>query len=422
LLDVKPRPPAFFGGSRYKGDILKDQRRHMQHEYAFSLPQPDAVSAAQSERCADYIRARMLDAGGTISFAEFMHYALYTRGLGYYSAGSRKFGADGDFVTAPEISPLFGRVLAKQCAAVLREIDDASVLEFGAGSGRLALEMLRALQQLDALPTEYRILEVSADLRDRQQRLLQDALPGYADRIVWLDRMPDSHRGVVIANEVLDALPVERFLRRKNGVYQLRVADEAGEFVFVDEPGPEILVRAVEAIERDIGEPLPENYVSEVSLAAPAWLGDVAGMLEHGLVLLFDYGVSRREYYAADRGEGWLRCHFRHRAHSDPLILPGIQDLTAWVDFTAVAAAAVDNGLQVLGYLSQSQFLLAGGIEAELKGFTEMPVESQLQTAAQVKMLTLPGEMGENVKSICLARGNISGPTAFVSADRTHTL
>ncbi len=394
----------------------------MQHDYAFSLPQPDAVSAAHSARCADYIRARMLDAGGTISFAEFMHYALYTPGLGYYSAGSRKFGADGDFVTAPEISPLFGRVVAKQCAAALQEIDASSVLEFGAGSGRLALDMLRALQDLDALPAEYRILEVSADLRERQQRLLYDALPEYADRIVWLDRMPESHRGVVIANEVLDALPVERFMRRKNGVCQLRVADEAGEFVFVDEPAPDMLARAVAAIERDIGRALPENYVSEVSLAAPAWLGDVAGMLEHGLVLLFDYGVSRREYYAADRGEGWLRCHFRHRAHSDPLILPGIQDLTAWVDFTAIAEAAVANGLQVLGYLSQSQFLLAGGIEAELQGFTEMPVESQLQTAAQVKMLTLPGEMGENVKCICLARGNISRPAAFESTDRTHTL
>jgi SAM-dependent MidA family methyltransferase len=234
--------------------------------------------------------------------------------------------------------------------------------------------------------------------------------------------MPDSHRGVVIANEVLDALPVERFMRRKNGIYQLRVADEGGEFVFVDEPAPDMLARAVAAIERDIGRALPENYVSEVSLAAPAWLGDVAGMLEHGLVLLFDYGVGRREYYAADRGEGWLRCHFRHRVHSDPLILPGIQDLTAWVDFTAIAEAAVASGLQVLGYVSQSHFLLSGGIEAELQGFTEMPVESQLQTAAQLKKLTLPGEMGENVKCICLARGNISRPAAFESADRTHTL
>ncbi len=394
----------------------------MQHDYAFSLPQPDAVSAAHSERCADYIRARIRDAGGSISFAEFMHYALYAPGLGYYAAGARKFGADGDFITAPEISPLFGRVVAKQCAAVLQETGEASVLEFGAGSGRLALEMLRALRELDALPAEYRILEVSADLRERQQGLLFRELPGWADRIVWLDRMPDSHRGVVLANEVLDALPVERFMRRKDGVFQLRVGDEAGEFVFVDEPAPEVLVHAVHAIERDIGRQLRDNYISEVSLAAPAWVSDVAQMLESGLLLLFDYGVSRREYYAADRSEGWLRCHFRHRAHSDPLILPGIQDLTAWVDFTAVAAAAAGNGLDVLGYANQSQFLLGGGIEAELQDFTEMPLESQLQTAAQVKMLTLPGEMGENVKCICLARGDISRPAAFASADRTHTL
>ena len=394
----------------------------MQHDYAFSLPQPDAVSAAHSERCADYIRARISDAGGSISFAEFMHYALYAPGLGYYIAGARKFGADGDFVTAPEISPLFGRVVAQQCARVLREGVAASLLEFGAGSGRLALDMLRALEALDALPAEYRILEVSADLRERQRQLLRAELPHLADRIVWLDRMPAAHRGVVIANEVLDALPVERFMRRNNGIYQMRVIDEGGEFVFVDEPAPEVLVRAVQAIERQIGGQLPDNYVSEVSLAAPAWLAGVARMIEHGLVLLFDYGVSRREYYAADRNEGWLRCHYRHRVHSDPLILPGIQDLTAWVDFTAVAEAAAGGGLDVLGYASQSQFLLAGGIETELQDFAAMSIESQLQTARQVKILTLPGEMGENVKCICLARGGIARPGAFESADRTHTL
>lgn len=394
----------------------------MQHDYAFSLPQPDAVTAAHSQRCADYIRARIHDAGGSISFAEFMHYALYAPGLGYYAAGARKFGADGDFVTAPEISPLFGRVVARQCAAALRETGDAAVLEFGAGSGRLALDMLRALRELDALPTEYRILEVSADLRERQQRLLHEELPGLEDRIVWLERMPDSHHGIVLANEVLDALPVERFMRRKDGIYQLRVGDEAGEFVFVDEPAPDVLVRAVEAIEQDIGRQLPDNYISEVSLAAPAWVSDVARMLETGLALLFDYGVTRREYYAADRNEGWLHCHFRHRAHSDPLILPGVQDLTAWVDFTAVAAAAVGEGLDVLGYVSQAQFLLGGGIEAEFHDFAGMPLESQLQTSAQVKLLTLPGEMGENVKCICLARGDTPRPAAFDSADRTHTL
>jgi SAM-dependent MidA family methyltransferase len=394
----------------------------MQHENAFSLPEPDAVSAAHSERCADYIRARIRDAGGSISFAEFMHYALYAPGLGYYSAGTRKFGAAGDFVTAPEISPLFGRVLARQSAPVLRAIPGGSILEFGAGSGRLALEVLRTLGELDALPAEYRIIEVSADLRERQQRLLREVLPGLAGRICWLDRMPETHRGVVIANEVLDALPVERFIRRRGGVYQLRVCDEGGEFVFVDEPAPAVLANAVAAIERDIGGRLPDGYVSEASLAAPAWLAAVARMLEHGIVMLFDYGMSRREYYAADRGEGWLRCHFRHRVHSDPLILPGIQDLTAWVDFSAIADAAAGNGLEVLGYLSQAQFLLAADIEAELRDFAEMPIESQLQTAAQIKMLTLPGEMGENMKCLCLARGDIPGPAVFDSGDRTHTL
>jgi SAM-dependent MidA family methyltransferase len=394
----------------------------MQHEYAFSLPHPDAISAAHSARCADYVRARIRDAGGSISFAEFMHYALYAPGLGYYSAGTRKFGEGGDFVTAPEISPLFGRVIARQCAGVLQNVPDGSVLEFGAGSGRLALDVLRTLEELDAVPAEYRILEVSADLRERQERLLHEEVPGLASRIRWLDRMPDTHRGIVLANEVLDALPVERFMRRSDGIYQLRVVDEDGEFVFVDEPAPDVLAKALDSIERDIGEQLPDNYVSEVSLAAPAWLRDVAQMLDHGMILLFDYGVSRREYYAPDRGEGWLRCHFRHRAHSDPLILTGIQDLTAWVDFSAIAEAAVGSGLDILGYVSQSQFLIAGGIRAELHELAELPLESQLQTAARIKILTLPGEMGENVKCIGLARGDVATPPAFDSADRTHTL
>jgi SAM-dependent MidA family methyltransferase len=394
----------------------------MQHEYAFSLPHPDAISAAHSARCADYVRARIRDAGGSISFAEFMHYALYAPGLGYYSAGTRKFGEGGDFVTAPEISPLFGRVIARQCAGVLQNVPDGSVLEFGAGSGRLALDVLRTLEELDAVPAEYRILEVSADLRERQERLLHEEVPGLASRIRWLDRMPDTHRGIVLANEVLDALPVERFMRRSDGIYQLRVVDEDGEFVFVDEPAPDVLAKALDSIERDIGEQLPDNYVSEVSLAAPAWLRDVAQMLDHGMILLFDYGVSRREYYAPDRGEGWLRCHFRHRAHSDPLILTGIQDLTAWVDFSAIAEAAVGSGLDILGYVSQSQFLIAGGIQAELHELAELPLESQLQTAARIKILTLPGEMGENVKCIGLARGDVATPPAFDSADRTHTL
>ena len=394
----------------------------MQHEYDFTLPQPDAPSAEHSAECAAYIGERIRDSGGSISFAEFMHYALYAPGLGYYSAGTRKFGADGDFVTAPEISPLFGRVLARQCANVLEHVVDGSVLEFGAGSGKLAVDMLRALSKLDALPAEYRIIEVSADLRERQQRLLQEEVPEFADKVVWLDRMPDAHRGVVIANEVLDALPVERFLIRDGAVRQLRVANELDEFVFVDEAAPGILVDAVRAIEHDIAAELPNNYVSEIALSAPGWIADIAGTLQHGFAFLFDYGLGRAEYYAGDRNEGWLRCHFRHRAHSDPLILPGIQDLTAWVDFSAVAAAAVEHGLEVAGYVSQTLFLLGGGLDKEIGDLAELPLESQLEQSKQIKILTLPGEMGENVKCIGLVRGDIPWPDAFESADRTHTL
>jgi len=394
----------------------------MQQEQAFTLPQPDASSAEHSARCAAYIGERIRDSGGSISFAEFMHYALYAPGLGYYSAGTRKFGADGDFVTAPEISSLFGKVLAKQCATILENVGDGSVLEFGAGSGKLAVDLLRALSQLGTLPDEYRIIEASADLRERQQRLLQDEIPEFAGKVVWLDRMPESHRGVIIANEVLDALPVERFLIKEGAVRQLRVTDELGEFVFVDEVAPDVLADAVRTIEEDIGAKLPNNYISEISLSAPGWIGDVAGSLQLGFAFLFDYGLSRAEYYAGDRNEGWLRCYFRHRAHSDPLILPGIQDLTAWVDFSAVAAAAVEHGLEVVGYLSQTQFLLGGGLDREIGNMSELPLESQLELSGQIKMLTLPGEMGENVKCIGLVRGDIPWPDAFESADRTHTL
>jgi SAM-dependent MidA family methyltransferase len=402
--------------------ILKDFDLDMQHNEGIALPMPDAASAEQSERCAGYIRERIRDAGGSISFAEFMHYALYARGLGYYSAGTRKFGPGGDFVTAPEISGLFTRVLARQCAEVLRKLGDGSVLEFGAGSGRLAVDLLTALTRLGIPPQEYRILEVSADLRERQHRLLREELGDQADAVVWLDRMPEAHRGVVIANEVVDALPVERFLKRGNKVLQLRVAEEDGEFVFVDEAAPDMLIDAVTAIEKYVGGSLPDRDVSEVSLAVPGFIADLAGALERGIAFLFDYGVSRREYYAPDRGEGWLQCHYRHRVHSDPLMLAGIQDLTAWVDFTAVAEAAVESGLDVSGYVSQAQFLINGGLDEELAGMAGMELESRIELSGEVKLLTLPGEMGENVKCIGLARGDVPRLAAFDSADRTHTL
>jgi len=394
----------------------------MQYEQPASLPRPDEQSAEHSARVRDYLHKKIADAGGHISFAEFMHEALYAPGLGYYTAGSAKFGADGDFVTAPEVSPVFGRVLARQCTEVLGDIDNGEVLEIGAGSGRLAVDMLSAFDALDTMPKAYRILEVSPDLVRQQQKKLREELPQLVDRVQWLSDLPATFSGVIVANEVLDALPIERFVRRASGVSQLCVTTDDKGFAWLEKEAPERLEAAVLAIEADIGQVFPEGYTSEVSMATPAWIADLARCLSLGALFLFDYGVSRREYYAPDRVDGWLRCHYRHHAHSNPLIHPGIQDLTAWVDFSSVAAAACEAELDILGYQSQSQFLMGGGLEIEMQGFRDLPTAQQIELSGQIKTLTLPGEMGENFKCMALGRGDIATPSALNFADRTHAL
>jgi SAM-dependent MidA family methyltransferase len=387
-----------------------------------SLPLPDLASAAHSEQTAQYIRERIDDAGGSISFAEYMHHALYAPGLGYYTAGTTKFGAEGDFVTAPEVSSVFGRVLARQCAEVLEAVDGGAILEYGAGSGKLAVDMLKALQALDDLPSAYLILEVSPDLQERQKAYVHDKLPQLAHLVEWIDSVPDSLRGVIVANEVLDSMPVERFVRRTDGVMQLCVTHAESGFAFVEAPAPEHLVQSVAKIERDLGDALPDGYMSEVCLATGPWIGGMAAALREGVAFLFDYGVSRREFYAPSRSSGWLRCYFRHHAHDDPLILPGIQDLTAWVDFTHVAAVAVAQGMHIAGYTPQAQFLMSGGLETEMQGFDDLPLERQVELSQQVKTLTLPGDMGERFKCLALRKGDIPVPSAFGLTDRTHTL
>ncbi len=398
----------------------------MQHSPQPMLPEVDSISAAHSVLVARHVREKIAVAGGSISFAAFMHEVLYAQGLGYYSAGAAKFGPDGDFTTAPEVSSLFGHVLARQCAVVLAEVrmnyGEASILEFGAGSGKLAADVLTRLSELDALPDSYRILEVSADLRERQESYIQSVVPELASRVTWLDQLPDEHRGVILANEVLDALPVERFIRRADHVAQLCVSVEDDQFTVVEREAPASLAAAVDEIEKDLGQVLPDAYVSEVNLAATAWMADIAATLGAGMAFLFDYGVSRHEYYAPDRSDGWLRCHFRHHAHADALILPGIQDITSWVDFSAVASAAIDSGLSITGYVSQTHFLLNGGLADELADFTELAPAAQMQLSAQVKLLTLPGEMGENFKCLGLSSALDSTPPSFATADRTFSL
>ena len=386
------------------------------------LPEPDEASAAHSRRVAEHICQHINEDGGSISFAEFMQQALYAPGLGYYVSGATKFGADGDFVTAPEISPLFGQVLARQTAAVLQQVDDRQIFELGAGSGVLAATILRKLSMLNALPDRYYILEVSAELQQRQQEYLSSEVPDLAARVEWLSELPGEFSGVIVANEVADALPVERFTKTGGLLKQFRVAVENGSFQWRLDEAPDILAKAVHNIEKNIGRQFPDDYQSEISLALAPWIDDLISGLREGFIFLFDYGVTCREYYAPDRHEGWLRCHFRHRAHGNPLIFPGIQDLTAWVDFSAIAGAAVDSGAEVAGFVSQAHFLINGGLQEELAEFTSLPVTEQLELSRQTKLLTLPGEMGEHFKCIGLSCGNIAPLAAFHEFDRAHML
>ncbi len=386
------------------------------------LPIPDAAGLAHCEVVAGHIRALIERSGGSISFAEFMHEALYAPGLGYYTAGAARFGAAGDFVTAPEIAPLFGRVLARQCASVLQQLPNGAVLELGAGSGRLAIEILRSLTANGIEFQRYLILEVSPDLIAQQQRLIGAQVPELMPKVAWLDRLPQQFRGVVIANEVADALPVERFSMSGREVMQMRVGCDQDTFVWCRAAAPRFLAEAVTHIEATVGRELASGFLSEVSTGLAKWVSDVAASIESGFMFLFDYGLSRREYYAPDRGDGWLRCHFRHRAHNDPLIYPGLQDLTAWVDFTAVAEAASGAGMEITGFVSQAQFLLNGGLSEELEHFNRLPTASQIDLSRQVKILTLPEEMGENFKCLGLARGEMPLPTSFAKLDRTHIL
>ena len=394
----------------------------MPHDQPPSLPKPDALSTTHCEQVAAFIRQQIESCGGSISFAEFMQHALYAPGLGYYAAGSTKFGEAGDFVTAPEVSRVFGSVVARQCAEVLDQIDEAVVLEFGAGSGKLAADVLSRLETLDALPTAYRILEVSADLCERQEAYLREHVPDLVHLVSWVEAPPVGHKGVILANEVLDALPFERFVRRDAGIMQQRVSVTTGGFEFTEAPAPALLENAVLELEADFGVTLPDGYSSEVCLAIPDWIAQLEKGFADGVVFLFDYGVSRREFYAAERSDGWLRCHFRHHAHNDPLILPGIQDLTTWVDFTCVASAAANAGFEIAGYSAQAQFLMAGGLDAEMRDFAALPLEAQLELSQQIKTLTLPGEMGEHFKCMALRKGTCRTPSAFTLADRTHTL
>ncbi len=392
-----------------------------------TLPPLFPAEEEHSQAVARMIRERITAAGGWLSFESFMELALYAPGLGYYSAGGAKIGAAGDFTTAPELSDLFSVCVARQCAQVLEQTG-GSILELGAGTGRMAATVLETLASLDALPERYAILEVSADLRDRQ-RMCIERLPGdLRKRVVWFDRLPSSPlKGVVLANEVLDALPCHRLVVRDGAVYTLGVTtaapssaaldegDVAEPVAFIEEarPADDPVSLAWQRLVRELPYELLEEYRTELCLRVEPWIGSLADCLTRGVMLLFDYGLPRAHYYHPQRSQGTLRCHYKHRVHDDALVNVGVQDITAWVDFTRVAEAADAAGLQVRGFATQAAFLLGLGIE----GLVRDP-----RRASEARQLLMPGEMGEAFKAMALARDFEPPLRGFSVQDLRHSL
>jgi SAM-dependent MidA family methyltransferase len=381
---------------------------------ALPIPSPDAL--VHSAKLCELIRTDISTQGGWIPFSRFMEMALYAPGLGYYTAGAHKFGEGGDFITAPELSSLFGRTMARQLVEVM-QASTPNILELGAGSGKLALDILIELEKLDALPESYSILEVSADLRQRQQALLSAKLPHLANRVHWLDALPENISGAVIGNEVLDALPVHVLHWTKGSVHEVGVTNKDHRFIWQDKP---LEIPALLEVVKNIQ--VPNDYLSEVSLAARGLVASLCERMDKGALLFVDYGFGAGEYYHPQRSRGTLMCHYRHHSHDDPFYLPGLQDITAHVDFSAVAEAAIDNGAHFLGYTSQAHFLLNNGMAEFLVEVSPNDVKAYAPLSAQLQKLTSPAEMGELFKVIALGMELDQPLAGFLRGDLSRLL
>ncbi len=383
------------------------------------LPPPSPAAQAVSDRLVQLIHEEIKAGGGWLSFARFMELALYAPGLGYYSAGSRKLGIDGDFVTAPELSALFGRCLARQLAELIAG-GCTDILEIGAGSGALASDLLGELAALGCPPRNYFILELSADLRERQRALLAARAPQQAGAVQWLDVLPARFNGVILGNEVLDAMPAHVIRTREGAVEEAGVTAGAdtgdAPFARAYRPATGAVLAAGRALR------LPDGYETEVPLAARALVGSLGRILQRGAILFIDYGFPAHEYYHPQRTHGTLMCHYRHHAHADPLCLIGLQDITVHVDFSAVAAAGRAAGLALLGYATQAQFLINCGITDILGETPAADARAYAPLAAQAQKLLSPAEMGELFKVIALGRDALQPLRGFRSGDKSHTL
>ena len=400
------------------------------------LPPPDADAQAHSRLLSETLLTTIEQAGGWIPFSQYMEIALYAPSLGYYSGGARKFGGAGDFVTAPEMTPLFGQTLAR-CIAPILAASAPIITEAGAGTGKLAGDLLQALEAMGQLPERYDILELSAELAERQRQHLQATVPHLIDRVHWLSELPETLSGVILGNEVLDAMPVELVRWQRNTrqeVQRLGVSIETAEngvrFATTPPPTEQAASPALIARIRALAEKYdwPDDYTTEIPEAGPAWVTTLAQRLTQGALLLIDYGFPRHEFYHHERTGGTLMCHYRHRAHPDPYYWPGLQDITTHVDFTSIAEAGFDAGLEVAGYCTQAGWLMDAGLLDLLAAqqptdFTQADAH-WVRTQHAVQTLLSPAEMGEFFKVILLTRGlptdlRIPG---FIRSDRSHTL
>ena len=366
-----------------------------------TLPAATAEAQVHSEKLLAFVHNEIDSNGGAISFQDYMQHVLYAPGLGYYSAGSTKLGDEGDFITAPEISPLFSQALANAILPVLKS--HPFILEVGAGRGRMAADMLAWLQQENTLPDKYYLLELSADLQQRQKATIAEQVPELLQRVEWLQALPEKFSGVVLGNELLDAMPVQLFLKKNGEFLEHFVGWEKEHFVSILKPAGDRLRHRLEEIEEARGEVFAEGYHSEVNFAAEDFIRSMAQSLQQGIMIFIDYGFPRHEYYHPQRHGGTLMCHYRHRAHPDPFVYPGLQDITAHVDFTAMADAALESGMKVTGYTNQAGFLMGAGL-LELPALQQQDTEKQIALANQIKKLTLPHEMGELFKVIAFSK------------------
>ena len=379
-----------------------------------ALPVPDREALAVSQELSTRIAAEIARHGGWLSFARYMEMALYEPGLGYYSNPGQVFGAAGDFVTAPELTPLFGATLARQVSPWLKDPALAGsgqvVLEVGGGSGMLAAQLLNALDNVGHHEVRYLILELSAERREHQRQTLKSLAPGLMDRVGWLETFPESFAGVVVANELLDAMPVQLFEWQADAEAELQemgVTWVDGQFAWAPRPADAVLTETVAALRNRLG---PEGaqwhspYRSEICPAQQAWMRTLADCMTAGVVMLLDYGFAAPEYYHPQRNQGTLMCHYRHRSHADPFLWPGLSDITAHVDFTALARAATAEGFSLVGYTSMAAFLLNAGLLDELADLPREPESFWFAQAQAVQQLISEAEMGELFKVIAFEK------------------